>query len=97
VARIIQRYVLATFYFSTGGSEWWNKEGWLESGTHECQWYSNSLRLFEEKTCTQGILYGLVLSENGLSGSIPEDLGLLSALGKKTTGPDPKRYLTPSV
>jgi hypothetical protein len=87
VARIIQRYVLATFYFSTGGSEWWNKEGWLESGTHECQWYSNSLLLFGEKPCTQGILYGLVVSENGLNGSIPEDLGLLSTLGKKTTGP----------
>ena len=35
---IMQRYGLSTFYFSTGGSEWTENEGWLSS-TQECEWF----------------------------------------------------------
>ena len=35
---LIQRFGLATLYFSTRGDRWTNKNGWLE-GTHECNWY----------------------------------------------------------
>jgi hypothetical protein len=84
---IIQRYALATLYFSTGGgTSWYESEGWLSPDLHACQWYSSSVDLFGENPCSGGILYELLLIENGLEGSIPEDLGLLSTLGMTVEG-----------
>ena len=37
--RILQRFALATFFYSTGGEEeWLNKTDWL-TDKHECDWY----------------------------------------------------------
>jgi hypothetical protein len=39
--RILQRFALVTFYFSTGGaSSWYNNTRWLNYSYHECLWYS---------------------------------------------------------
>lgn len=37
-ARIIQRFALATVWFSTGGQKWFRQEHWLSYHHDECQW-----------------------------------------------------------
>jgi hypothetical protein len=37
--RLVLRFVLATLYFATGGSEWVQKTNWLSHEHHECNWY----------------------------------------------------------
>ena len=37
-AQIIQRYILAVFYYSFNGNRWRNNSGWL-GGSNECDWY----------------------------------------------------------
>ena len=40
LARLQQRFALATLYFATGGeSTWINNVGWLDSTVHECNWH----------------------------------------------------------
>jgi hypothetical protein len=75
-AKKIQRYALATLFFSTSGSEWKENTGWL-SDDDECDgWYSIA--------CTDdGAITSLLLPSNGLNGTLPEELALLSdSLGK---------------
>ena len=38
VPTLVQRYALATIYFSTDGEDWENNDRWL-SGSDECNWY----------------------------------------------------------
>ncbi|CAB9531979.1 expressed unknown protein (Partial), partial [Seminavis robusta] len=41
--RIVQRFALATFYYSTGGSQWDAKDNWLTyNDVHECDWFSKN-------------------------------------------------------
>jgi hypothetical protein len=35
----IQRYVLATVFYSTGGDKWLRQNGWLNQTTNQCSWY----------------------------------------------------------
>lgn len=76
-ARKIQRYALATLYFSTKGESWYNNAMWL-SDADECEWYSDVTESF----CSDSEVAELVLTDNGLAGSIPEEISLLSSLGK---------------
>lgn len=39
--RILQRYAMATFFYSTGGDSWTRNDNWLDHTTHECAWYSS--------------------------------------------------------
>ncbi len=72
----IQRYSLATLYYSTNGDSWTVNTGWLGNGD-ECGWSNNHLR------CTNGSIMELTLSSNNLVGSVPAEIGLLSnSLGK---------------
>jgi hypothetical protein len=80
----IQRYVLAVLYYSTNGTDWLNKDGWLSNGD-ECDWYN----LADGSFCINGSVAELdfydVDTENGnnLVGTIPNELALLSdSLGK---------------
>lgn len=50
--RIQQRYILATFYYSTGGPEWVNDTNWLNYGTHECSWKATAHYLPPEYEAT---------------------------------------------
>ena len=73
-AQIIQRYVLAAFYYATGGDGWTNGNGWLGSET-ECDW-------FRVNCNGSGVVRGLPLKCNKLSGGIPTELGGLGSLSK---------------
>jgi hypothetical protein len=37
---LVQRYVLATLYYSTNGAGWTHNAYWLNHSVHECLWYS---------------------------------------------------------
>ncbi|WP_162388943.1 leucine-rich repeat domain-containing protein [Spirosoma endbachense] len=68
---------LVDFYNSTNGSGWTNKTGWLQScdpctGNGGNPWFG--------VTCSGGRVNQLLLSSNGLSGSIPASLGSLTNL-----------------
>jgi hypothetical protein len=82
----IQRYALATFYYSTNGDKWNNKNGWL-SDADECKWYnSKTFNGVGESFCRNGEVVGLVMVEadgatltsNNLDGTIPNEIALLS-------------------
>ena len=85
--RLFQRYALATIYYATGGGgengTWFNNDGWLYPNKHECNWYS-SWEEQGEGACGNGdIVYNLDLSDNGLAGTIPDEINLLTNLGKQ--------------
>ena len=82
--RLLQRYALAVLFYATGGDtgKWTTTSLWL-SGSSECQWYSTS-----ESTviCTGGaggsdnLYLELDLRQNGLDGSLPAEIGMLTTL-----------------
>ena len=87
-ARIIQRYSLAVFYYSTNGDEWANtdKFGWLDSSS-ECTW--NRVVRTVPSTYSQGVfcdsanmVIAIDLQGQNLSGSIPKEIGSLTKLRK---------------
>ena len=57
---VVQRYVMAVIYYSTGGEAWPNQLNFL-SGEHECLWF---LKAFDgdQKTIRQ---YGITCNEEG--------------------------------
>ena len=72
---LLQRFVMATLYFSTGGSEWLQNDLWL-SDVNECLWYTSTNT---RPPCNEaGLLTNLELDLNDLSGTIPSELALLS-------------------
>ena len=78
-ARVLQQYSLATLYYSTNGESAWNRsDGWL-STTTECEWYGVECSQEEGGSEDSGLVVGLNLTDNGLDGTLPSDLVLLSA------------------
>jgi hypothetical protein len=73
--QLLQRFVMATFFFSTNGENWSNNEGWL-SAENECRWYQT--KSYRDHCDASGSLLNLELNGNGLSGSLPSELALLS-------------------
>jgi hypothetical protein len=72
--RLVQRFALATLYYSTNGTNW-DHVGWLNS-TNECLWDRNDIVCSPEPPEVEG----LDLSEDSLSGRIPIELSLLTQL-----------------
>jgi len=71
----MQRYVMATLYFSTSGNDWERSDLWL-SYADECTWFSHVI-----SPCDQdGILKELNLDGNRLQGTIPVELSWLHGL-----------------
>jgi hypothetical protein len=71
---IIQRYALATLYYSTNGDIWDESPSWLDNG-EECSGWG--------VTCTEtDAVSELDLSYNNLNGTLPPEIGLLTLLGK---------------
>lgn len=64
---------LVAIYQSTGGDGWTRRDGWL---AHEdyCDWYG--------VTCTDGVVTGLSLNGNNLTGTLPAEIGALAGLTK---------------
>jgi len=71
--RKIQRYVLATLFYSTNGSFWQNKTGWL-SDSDECAWHNSAFA----RVCFEGAIVELYLNTNNLEGVLPAEIALLS-------------------
>jgi hypothetical protein len=89
---LIQRYALATLYYSTGGDQWFTNYKWL-TDSNECEWYntkwsegwesdSSGIRTFCSNE-DDGDLEMIFLQGNNLHGQVPLELSLLSnSLGK---------------
>jgi hypothetical protein len=77
--RLLQRYVLATLFYSTRGSDWEVSSRWL-SDANECSWFSSA----EADVCdANGNYIDISLHENNLRGTLPMEVLLLSdTLGK---------------
>lgn len=73
----IQRYALATLHYSTGGDDWRQNTDWL-GDNDECGWYTND----EIQFCSPTGEIALALISNNLNGRIPEEIGLLTNLGR---------------
>eukprot|EP00934_Nitzschia_sp_Nitz4_P004355 Nitzschia sp. Nitz4//scaffold200_size39268//25745//29320//NITZ4_007621-RA/size39268-processed-gene-0.18-mRNA-1//-1//CDS//3329541301//4345//frame0 len=87
--RLLQRYALATLYYSTDGDNWFFSDDWL-SDEDECDWYSKSARA----TCSKdGAYVNLELNFNNMNGVLPPELGLLSnSLRRLSLQGGPYRY-----
>jgi hypothetical protein len=76
-ARVVQRWAMSTFYYSTEGDQWDDSGDWLNA-TDECSWTNVD--------CTSGNgdddhdrVEKLYLSGNNLAGELPLELSLLSS------------------
>ncbi|WP_353572728.1 hypothetical protein [Candidatus Albibeggiatoa sp. nov. BB20] len=63
---------LVDFYHSTNGDSWARSENWLETGT-PCDWYGI--------TCESGLLKGINLDNNNLTGTVSDLSGLTDLTG----------------
>lgn len=80
--RIKQRYALATFFYATRGELWTGKDQWL-TAKHECQWFSKRNDNNNDSACDNNeTLVVLDLNTNNLTGTLPDDLSILSSLRK---------------
>jgi hypothetical protein len=71
---ILQRFALATLFYSTSGDQWRRNDGWLTE-ENECLWYTRSLL----SPCNAvGEYTHLNLPSNSLAGSLPGELALLA-------------------
>ena len=81
--RKMQRFALATLYYATNGPDWRSKDRILTYGSDECQWfYSRSYGRTAPAPCAVagGLIDSLILDDNNLQGSLPEELFLLTHL-----------------
>lgn len=73
---ILERFILANLYIATNGPQWNNQYDFL-SAKDVCEWNDgggDNMGVF----CEQGKVYSLNFHQNGLSGTIPDDIGLLT-------------------
>lgn len=66
------RQVLVNLYNVLGGRSWKSDDNWLSLDVPVCEWYGIS--------CTNGLVSTINLRNNGLTGSVPQDLFSLVAL-----------------
>jgi hypothetical protein len=92
--RMLQRFVLATLYFSTGGETLWlERDNWLNRTSSECEWrgcccgtgckqfqFDMSLDDFFGNESDSTVLTGVFLSDNNLVGTLPREMWLLRNL-----------------
>jgi Leucine-rich repeat (LRR) protein len=84
--RLIQRFALATLWYSTNGETTWDHGGWLQS-INECDWNdpnddNDPFSVSPDVECysNRNTVQKLDLNNDRLSGSIPPELSLLSEL-----------------
>jgi Leucine rich repeat len=72
---LLQRYALATMYFSTDGDGWTDNKGWL-SGENECTWSNVECIMVDNA----GQVANLTLVGNNLDGKLPDELHVLDEM-----------------
>ena len=72
--RLLQRFGLATLYYSTDSDNWSNDGGWLKS-TNECDW-----EIYDYICSQESAVQAVYLSSDNLFGRIPIEIGLLTQL-----------------
>ncbi|GKY97916.1 hypothetical protein MPSEU_000749600 [Mayamaea pseudoterrestris] len=89
---ITLRFALATFYYATNGPNWKNNTNWLTS-EDVCSWFcvSQNTQIPHSYSdyldyCQRSGFSQLLLSDNGLIGSIPLELALLTDLNVVKVG-----------
>jgi len=77
--KLIQRYALATVFYSTDGNNWKNNSLWLDNGDECGRWWQF---IGGGITCnsTTGGITNLGIGKNNLKGTIPPEIGLLPSL-----------------
>jgi Leucine-rich repeat (LRR) protein len=98
---ILRRYALATIYYSTEGDSWVENTNWLSNLT-ECDWFSSSASGSGCGIEGQTIFSSLELDNNNVTGVLPFEVSLLSAVLiisiRNPVGTDPYLHGTlPSV
>lgn len=86
---ILQRWILAVFYYSTNGDDWTTenfpidhqlgKAPWMNY-SDECYWESSNQGQDGNICNSEGKLFALHVRSVGLNGTIPTEIGLLSTL-----------------
>jgi hypothetical protein len=75
-SKIVQRWVLAVLFFVTNDDSWYQSNDWLMF-TDECTWFSKA----SGSICdSNGLLTTLDLQDNGLEGTLPPQISVLSSL-----------------
>ena len=75
---LLQRYILAVFYFSTQGDDWSSRSNWLDKEQPECGEGGESP--WQYIGCQGGEVTSIFASEAGIGGIIPSELNGLTAL-----------------
>ena len=75
----IDRQGLAALYVSANGDGWTFSDGWLDDNKSLDRWYGVQIDSI-------GRVFSLDLNSNGLSGSVPEALGLLASMKELRIG-----------
>ena len=73
---LLQRYILGVLYYSTGGSGWTARHNFLDTTVPSCAWNRRSHLVCDNN----GLVTEIDLSHDDLTGSLPRELGFLSAL-----------------
>jgi len=71
---ILQRYIIANFYFATNGTTWPNQFNFL-SKDDVCDWNDSTFGVFCDD---DGRVSSILMQDCALHGTIPQDIGLLS-------------------
>ncbi|CAB9501351.1 Leucine Rich Repeat [Seminavis robusta] len=84
--RKLQRYAMATIFYSTNGTDWFENDDWLDPGVHECDWFTSytSGDICSSDTGEDGDRYltDLMLWQNNLVGPLPPEVTLLTSVEK---------------
>jgi Leucine-rich repeat (LRR) protein len=93
LSRELQRFALATLYFSTNGALWSASENWLNRTSSECEWkgcccgpeckqfeFDPSPGEFVGNESDSTVLTAIFMSENNLVGTLPREIWLLRNL-----------------
>jgi hypothetical protein len=75
----LQRFALATLFYATNGEQWSNNTGWVKRfRSDECDWFLGEPRAIKE--CVNGRYEELTLDLNGLVGTLPDELAIMTDL-----------------
>ena len=96
--RRIQRYALASLYFSTEGDQWSNNLYWLSDQDECTMWFSRIAEVATGAICnTDRHMITLDLDYNNLRGTLPQEIALLSHLRRVELYGGPQAFISGSL